>query len=1438
MATYRDPDIFPEMKYGTSSIAVSNFDYTNNYFMCFTGGSISFTGTTATIVEDHTRFINERIYSVNSSNFTVSFNGSEYNGGYIAVPKTVISSYRGDLDMYGTGMTVDLTNIDYTNYNAFLIKPGSSSVTGLIYMYTMCSYTNGSAYLYSIASGTTSVTIPGQTSTTGRGAVWVLSIPKFDYSILQADDIIEYQSQSKGELNFTGYKFRCYLKGSNPTSGISSSSTTHPWGALCSAVFDFTSVADGNITVGSGYGAYLAITNGTGTDIKYNRIMVAGNAGSNSSGSQGTNAIGGNAGLFGGSGSNGAVSNTYYGSTYAGYGATQSAGGAKSTYTITSTASSARKSTDGTFGSGGVGSYMNQYSGYTYYGGAGGNGWYGGGGGSKDSYAGGGGGGSSYLLTSDSYKPTGYFPEWTTYAPLISSGSSSLLNANRTWYAQIVIIETAPSGPYPTSLTLSGQTTSYHVNDTFSFTGTCTANYSDGTSAAVTPTSVSSPDMSTTGIKTVTVTYTEGGTTVTATYDITVTTVSLVSITLSGQTTNYYVGDTFTFTGTCTAHYDDTSSLTVNPTSVSSPDMSTTGNKTITVSYTEGGITATATYTISVAAVEPVSISILNQTLLYYEGDTFYIDGTVEATYNNGTTEDVTAYATASGYNMSQVGQQTVTITWSGLTTTITITVAARTPTSLTAYGVKTAFQRGEPFGFGSGFFLATYNNGSSADVTTQVVATGYNTRVAGTYTVTASYTYNNTTVSTTYTITVTAPVGTTYFNYSDDMILRNNAFTGTVQGGNVAITLDHTKQKVLALGIYATMNSGGGRTNPGSDHPVTSTYATNTVDLATSDYCNDRKLFTFDQDEVVVSFPSNSYAYVLVPASTQIVTSGYAESYAQVTLPEESYDYDNYYYYLFADIPSFWRSSGSDPHYWNGERIYTENLYSVMSLGDRFNQSFSLGIQSGGGQQVFRINPYPSSASFTVTYFMANKTKANTFYGGDNWFVIRIPKADAEPPHLKTDDMLYYTIGDLVADLSGYRFECTLKTSGSSTSNGVTGKATFDFNNSNVPSGKVQFGTKLGSYMALAEGNGLNIAYNRIMVVGNPGSNSGAHAGLFNGSASSGGSGTPGTNNSGYWGTTAEEVRAGWGGWYGGTGGAGSSSYLLTPSSYKPAGYLSNWSLYSPVISNSSSVRTETSYDYFATVKILSIPTYGLRTMNYFTGSIYSKCRAHYYDGTKFVLCDVHYYMDILPSEYQQVSYIESQTVNGVSPYIKLLGFPMPDKTTRVLAKVYMPANSGYLFDATEYSNGVATEVYGFSALPDIGKYRSPFGSSEGVLTLASQSDPFTIDKNMNTTTIIMSDGTTYSQTETDQTFQLVASAYLFGKRESNNTVTASAHGIKLYSLKVYDTAIKTLRANYIPCYRKSDNVVGLYDPVNSRFLTNSGGGNLIAGPDTIPHD
>ena len=102
------------------------------------------------------------------------------------------------------------------------------------------------------------------------------------------------------------------------------------------------------------------------------------------------------------------------------------------------------------------------------------------------------------------------------------------------------------------------------------------------------------------------------GTTYSKTCEVTVNAAkTLSSIAVSGATTSFVVGDTWDFGGTVTATYSDssTSDVTVNAT-FSGYDMSTSGNQTVTVNYTEGDITVDTSYIIVVDAASGDSTTI------------------------------------------------------------------------------------------------------------------------------------------------------------------------------------------------------------------------------------------------------------------------------------------------------------------------------------------------------------------------------------------------------------------------------------------------------------------------------------------------------------------------------------------------------------------------------------------------------------------------------------------------------------------------------------------------------------------------------------------------------------------------------------------------------------------------------------------------------------
>lgn len=68
-----------------------------------------------------------------------------------------------------------------------------------------------------------------------------------------------------------------------------------------------------------------------------------------------------------------------------------------------------------------------------------------------------------------------------------------------------------------------------------------------------------------------------------------------------------------------------------------------------------------------------------------------------------------------------------------------------------------------------------------------------------------------------------------------------------------------------------------------------------------------------------------------------------------------------------------------------------------------------------------------------------------------------------------------------------------------------------------------------------------------------------------------------------------------------------------------------------------------------------------------------------------------------------------------------------------------------------------------------------------------------------------------------------------------SNNPQNPRNAYAKLHFLEVYNAESDEIIANFIPCYRKSDNKPGLYDLANSRFYINANTGEFLVGADVI---
>ena len=152
----------------------------------------------------------------------------------------------------------------------------------------------------------------------------------------------------------------------------------------------------------------------------------------------------------------------------------------------------------------------------------------------------------------------------------------------------------------------------------------------------------------------------------------------LSSITLdtTGVTNEFEINDAFTYEGlVVTAHYTDNTTATISVASqgnpggytVSSPDMTTAGTKEVTVTYTEGNVTKTATYNITVVDDTPhvyTDTYGLNGKTLYFaspeEGGVYYMHSNGKNTSSPPTATTNTAEATP--YTFTLVGDDTFEI--------------------------------------------------------------------------------------------------------------------------------------------------------------------------------------------------------------------------------------------------------------------------------------------------------------------------------------------------------------------------------------------------------------------------------------------------------------------------------------------------------------------------------------------------------------------------------------------------------------------------------------------------------------------------------------------------------------------------------------------------------------------------------------------------------
>jgi hypothetical protein len=203
------------------------------------------------------------------------------------------------------------------------------------------------------------------------------------------------------------------------------------------------------------------------------------------------------------------------------------------------------------------------------------------------------------------------------------------------------------------------------------------------------------------------------------------------------------------------------------------------------------------------------------------------------------------------------------------------------------------------------------------------------------------------------------------------------------------------------------------------------------------------------------------------------------------------------------------------------------------------------------------------------------------------------------------------------------------------------------------------------------------------------------------------------------------------------------------------------------------------------------------------------------------------------LPQGFKRLFYLETTgTVHYVDTDIH------PTLNTRITALAQMTVN------ATTHIVGIIDNVSGISGkrFHISVKYSSGFYMTGGVGSNESQdisaSSPLKLVEGWNKLTmdaankvLSVNDGTTHTLA-TGGILPTESTLRIFG-RASNSESHNAGNPVRIVDVAIYESGEKT--HEYIPCRRKSDGVLGLYDIVGKQFLVNSGSaeGGFVAGPE-----
>lgn len=208
------------------------------------------------------------------------------------------------------------------------------------------------------------------------------------------------------------------------------------------------------------------------------------------------------------------------------------------------------------------------------------------------------------------------------------------------------------------------------------------------------------------------------------------------------------------------------------------------------------------------------------------------------------------------------------------------------------------------------------------------------------------------------------------------------------------------------------------------------------------------------------------------------------------------------------------------------------------------------------------------------------------------------------------------------------------------------------------------------------------------------------------------------------------------------------------------------------------------------------------------------------------------------IPSEYQEVEWIGT---DGKSYIMSNFTINNLDKFT-LYYTCCLPSNSQYMFGADGNPNG-SPEGVGVSAPRFLHRHGTfVYNSSATSGNILADPTPFRFDSTFHSLKfvcehrgkVIITEG---EQLHYENDFFNAKSYYPFGVFCNNYKSTPSsylaANGSKLAEFRFVDDTTGEDAFNPVPCYRKADGVIGMYDIVSKTFFTNAGNGTFTKGAD-----